>query len=330
MTSSRQHATSTTSPGNLEFTDTGQTVIDERRALLATLAETPPRISPKYFYDSRGSELFEAITRLPEYYLTRAEAEIFNQHAREIAAVITPGDTLIEPGSGNCEKVRHLLQHTQPGAYVPIDIAGAFLLEAATQIARDWPALQVHAVAADFTQPWTFGNLLPGGRRIIFYPGSTLGNFEPDAQTAFIQRLSQTIGGNGGILLGVDLHKDSRTLQRAYDDSAGVTADFNRNMLRVVNAQLGSDFDPDAWRHEARYNDVQRRIEMDLVASSPQRITLGEAALEFHEGDAIRTEHSYKFTLEGIQSIAESGGLHLERHWQDSAGQFCVAFLSTD
>ena len=159
MTSSRQHATSTTSPGNLEFTDTGQTVIDERRALLATLAETPPRISPKYFYDSRGSELFEAITRLPEYYLTRAEAEIFNQHAREIAAVITPGDTLIEPGSGNCEKVRHLLLHTQPGAYVPIDIAGAFLLEAATQIARDWPALQVHAVAADFTQPWTFGNL---------------------------------------------------------------------------------------------------------------------------------------------------------------------------
>lgn len=330
MTTSSQQASADTSPSNLEFTDTGHTVIDERRALLATLAEIPPRISPKYFYDSRGSELFEAITRLPEYYLTRAEAEIFNQYAHELAAVINPGDTLIEPGSGNCEKVRHLLQHAQPGAYVPIDIAGAFLLEAATQIAGDWPALQVHAIAADFTQPWTFDSLLPVGRRIIFYPGSTLGNFEPDAQEAFIRRLSQTIGGNGGILLGVDLHKDSRTLQRAYDDSAGVTADFNRNMLRVVNAQLGSDFDPDAWQHAARYNEEQRRIEMDLITSSPQRITLGETALEFQEGDAIRTEHSYKFTLEDIQGLAESSGLRLERHWQDNAGQFCLAFLSTD
>jgi len=315
-------------PSNLFFIDTEREAVDECEATLQSLTEVPPRISPKYFYDSRGSTLFEGITELPEYYLTRAEAEIFRDHGEAIAAVIRPGDTLIEPGSGNCEKVRHLLAYASPGSYVPIDIAGDFLLDAASRIALEWPSLEVTAVAADFTQAWTFEDQLPAGRRVMFYPGSTLGNFEPEAQRSFIQRLSRIIGGDGGILLGVDLHKDATLLQQAYDDSAGVTAAFNRNMLRVVNDQLGADFQPEQWHHEARYNPRERRIEMDLVAGTAQQVSLGGQVLEFPAGSAIRTEHSYKFTLDDLSKLAAASNLRLAQHWLDTGNRFCLAFLA--
>lgn len=324
---STPHPSSQAIPGNLNFIEIQRPQVDETEEVLESLAERPPRLSPKYFYDSRGSELFETITELPEYYLTRAEAEIFDRHLDAIVEAMGYGDVIIEPGSGNCSKVQPLLERALPTAFVPIDIAGEFLFEAAAVIARDQPDLAVTAIAADFTQDWSFEESIPQGRRIIFYPGSTLGNFDPEAQERFIKRLAAVVGSDGGILLGVDLHKDSDTLERAYDDSAGVTADFNRNMLAVVNSRTGSNFKPGAWRHEARYNPVARRIEMDLVARTQQTVLVGEQTLNFPEGTAIRTEHSHKFTLEDIEQLACVGGLSLTHHWLDSEARFCLALL---
>ncbi|WP_435215394.1 L-histidine N(alpha)-methyltransferase [Luminiphilus sp. nBUS_16] len=301
--------------------------MDETLEVLASLSEELPRLSPKYFYDSRGSELFEEITALPEYYLTRSEAEIFDRHLDDIAQALGSGDIIIEPGSGNCSKVRPLLQRTAPSAYIPIDIAGDFLWAAAANTALEYPNLGVTAIAADFTQSWTFLEEIPKGRRIVFYPGSTLGNFDPSAQQDFIRQLAQVVGTQGGILLGVDLHKDSATLQRAYDDAAGVTAAFNRNMLAVVNARTGANFEPKEWRHQARYNSEMRRIEMELVAQSTQTVTIGGQTLKFSEGTIIRTEHSHKFTMASIQDLAAAAGMTVTHHWLDSSARFCLALL---
>jgi L-histidine N-alpha-methyltransferase len=317
------------SPSNLRFIQTERPLIDETLEVVASLSEELPRLSPKYFYDSRGSELFEEITALPEYYLTRSEAEIFDRHLAEIAQALGSGDIIIEPGSGNCSKVRPLLTQAAPSAFIPIDIAGDFLWAAAANIALEHPNLAVTAIAADFTQSWTFLEDIPEGRRIVFYPGSTLGNFDPDAQQDFIRQLAEVVGTQGGILLGVDLHKDSATLQRAYDDAAGVTAAFNRNMLAVVNARTGSNFEPKAWRHQARYNSEMRRIEMELVAQSTQSVTIGDQTLKFSEGAIIRTEHSHKFTMNSIRDLAAAGGMTLTHHWLDSHNRFCLALLQS-
>lgn len=317
------------SPPNLKFIETKTVPIDEAREVLASLTQDPPRLSPKYFYDSRGSELFEHITELPEYYLTRAEAEIFDLHLNEIAEALGSGDIIIEPGSGNCSKVQPLLERATPSAFVPIDIAGDFLWEAAATTALAHPDLTVTAIAADFTMDWTFTDKIPHGRRIVFYPGSTLGNFDPAAQRGFIQKLAKVVGAQGGILLGVDLHKESTVLQRAYDDAAGVTAAFNRNMLSVVNARTGSNFAPNSWQHQARYNAKLRRIEMELVAQSNQSVTIGGQTLSFAQGAVIRTEHSHKFTLENIRDLASAGGMTVTHHWLDGQSQFCLALLQT-
>lgn len=314
-------------PSNLRFIETSRPVVDETREVVASLSEQPPRLSPKYFYDSQGSELFEAITELPEYYLTRAEAEIFGRHLDEIVEALGVADVIIEPGSGNCSKVLPLLERALPHTFVPIDIAGNFLWEAAKDVARQLPELSVTAIAADFTRDWTFTQAIPAGHRIVFYPGSTLGNFEPDAQRDFITQLARVVGARGAILLGIDLHKDGVTLQQAYDDTAGVTAAFNRNILRVVNERAGADFKPDQWRHEARYNPDLRRIEMDLIAESEDAISVGGQGFVFPPGAAIRTEHSYKFTLEDIQHLAAHAGLSLAEHWLDNQSRFCLALL---
>ena len=315
------------SPSNLRFIQTERPLVDETLEVLASLSEELPRLSPKYFYDSRGSELFEEITVLPEYYLTRSEAEIFDRHLDDIAQALGSGDIIIEPGSGNCGKVRPLLKRAAPSAYIPIDIAGDFLWAAAANTALEHPNLGVTAIAADFTQSWTFLEEIPKGRRIVFYPGSTLGNFDPSAQQDFIRQLAQVVGTQGGILLGVDLHKDSATLQRAYDDAAGVTAAFNRNMLAVVNARTGANFELKEWRHQARYNSEMRRIEMELVAQSTQTVTIGDQTLKFSEGAIIRTEHSHKFTMASIQDLAAAAAMTVTHHWLDSNARFCLALL---
>ena len=317
------------SPTNLRFIQTERLLVDETLEVLGSLSEELPRLSPKYFYDSRGSELFEEITALPEYYLTRSEAEIFDRHLDDIAQALGSGDIIIEPGSGNCSKVRPLLKRAAPSAFIPIDIAGDFLWAAAANTALEHPNLAVTAIAADFTQRWTFLEEIPKGRRIVFYPGSTLGNFDPVAQQDFIRQLAQVVGTQGGILLGVDLHKDSATLQRAYDDAAGVTAAFNRNMLAVVNARTGANFEPKEWHHQARYNSEMRRIEMELVAQSTQWVTIGGQTLKFSEGGIIRTEHSHKFTMASIQNLAAAAGMTVTHHWLDSHARFCLALLQS-
>lgn len=316
-----------TRPPNLVFIDTSRPAVDETREVQASLGDQRPSLSPKFFYDSRGSELFEAITELPEYYLTRAEAEIFEQQLEDIITTLGPVDVVIEPGGGSCSKVRGLLKPMQPRAFVAIDIAGDFLQQAASEVARDWPELEVTAIAADFTRSWDFTDALPVGRRLVFYPGSTLGNFDPEAQASFLGQLASVAGSDGGILLGVDLHKDSNVLHAAYNDASGLTAAFNRNMLNVVNARTGADFRPDEWQHEARYNPTRRRIEMDLVASSRQAVAVGGREFIFGSGDAIRTEHSCKFTLDDLQQLAASAQMVLSHHWLDSRGLFCLALL---
>lgn len=312
---------------NLRFIEQPRPQVNEVDEVLAGLKQTPPRLSPKYFYDETGSGFFETITTLPEYYLTRTEASIFKDNIEEIVSALGVGDIIIEPGSGNCTKARRLLAAARPAAYVPIDISADFLREAATQTASDYPDTEVIAIAADFTQSWDFSDAIPAGRRIVFYPGSTLGNLDPVEARRFFARLAEVIGSDGGILLGIDLHKSAAVLEPAYDDAQGVTAAFNRNMLTVVNAHTGANFTPENWQHEARYNETAHRVEMALVAKSDQAVSIDDEVLSFARGAEIRTEHSHKYTAEMLDELAANSGLVVSHQWLDAEKLFCVALM---
>lgn len=293
-----------------------------------SLRREQPCLDPKFFYDTRGSALFEQITTLPEYYPTRVEADIFERYLPEMAATLGAGDILIEPGSGNCAKARPLIAGTEPAAFVPIDIAGEFLFEAAESIAEDFPAVDVIALAADFTSDWSFAREIPPGRRVIFYPGSTLGNLEPAAARMFLLQLGGVIASDGGVLLGLDLHKDTAILEAAYDDPTGVTAAFNRNALAVINDATGADFNPEAFNHQACYNTDQQRVEMYLVSDRDQTVTLGDAAIALPRGQRIHTESSYKYTRERLDALAASAGFRVAQFWTDPDALFSVSYLT--
>ena len=296
--------------------------------VLDGLTQDQPRLSPKFFYDSAGSVLFESITQLPEYYPTRVEAEVFTAFMDEMAVAMGEGDVLIEPGSGNCAKARPLLEAARPAAFVPIDIAGDFLFTSAASVAEDFPDVAVIALAADFTGDWPFSEEIPEGRRVVFYPGSTLGNLEPHEAVAFLRQLGEIVDGNGGVLLGLDLHKDAATLEAAYDDSQGVTAEFNRNSLKVVNDATGANFAPEHWKHEAVYNVSEQRIEMYLVSTDEQRVRIGDTELQFGHGDRIHTESSYKYTRAGLEKLAAEAGFSVSHFWTDPGARFSVSYLS--
>ena len=313
-----------TRPPNLVFIDTSRPAVDETREVQASLGDQRPSLSPKFFYDSRGSELFEAITELPEYYLTRAEAEIFEQQLEDIITTLGPVDVVIEPGGGSCSKVRVLLNPMQPRAFVAIDIAGDFLQQAASEVARDWPELEVTAIAADFTRSWDFTDALPVGRRLVFYPGSTLGNFDPEAQASFLGQLASVAGSDGGILLGVDLHKDSNVLHAAYNDASGLTAAFNRNILRNTNRIAGTDFAPGEWSHVALFDEQESRIEMHLEATADLVVRWEGGERRFVAGERIHTENSYKYTLESFGALLHDAGMQTVDVWTDPRRYFAV------
>ncbi|WP_029004359.1 L-histidine N(alpha)-methyltransferase [Azorhizobium doebereinerae] len=297
--------------------------------LAAGLAARPKRLAPKYFYDAAGSALFEEITRQKEYYPTRAEMEILRAHAAEIGALVPEGAALVEFGSGSSAKVRLLLD-AMPGlaAYVPVDISGDFLTQAAAALRAEAPGLAVLPVAADFTQPFALPEAVRGRPLVGFFPGSTIGNFDPDAARAFLAHARRTLGAGSRFIVGVDLVKDPRLLDAAYNDAAGVTARFNLNLLARANRELATDFDLAAFTHRAVFNAPARRIEMHLVSRRAQAVHLAGRAFPFAAGESLHTESSYKYTPDGFRDLAAAAGWTPGRLWTDAAGLFSVHVLA--
>jgi len=305
------------------------TLADERDEILAGLRAAPKQLSPKYFYDRRGSELFDAICELPEYYPTRTELGILRDHGSEIAGAAGSGTCLIEFGSGSSVKIRRLLSLLpEVAAYVPVEISRSHLLEAAAGLARDFPGIEIRPVCADFTGHFELPALSrPVSRRVVFFPGSTIGNFEPDAAASLLERMRKLLGPRGGALIGVDLQKSREILEPAYNDAQGVTAEFNLNLLRRLNNELDADFDLAAFRHEARYNADAGRIEMYLFSRSEQTVRVDGERIRFARGEALLTEYSHKYTLEGFATLAAGAGLEVAAVWTDPQQLFSVQYL---
>jgi dimethylhistidine N-methyltransferase len=297
------------------------------QAVIEGLSRRRRSIPPRYFYDTRGSELFEQICEQPEYYLPNAEREILQRYAGEIAELIGPGSVVIEPGAGNSCKVRLLLDALRPAAYVPMDIAGEFLLESAAALGKAYPWLDIRAACVDFVHQLVVPDDIPDGRRLAFFPGSSLGNFEPAEAVDFLSRIAHAVGANGTLLIGVDLRKDKPTLDAAYNDRQGVTAAFNRNVLERINRELNADFDPDLFAHKAFFNEAAGRIEMHLVSACDQRVRIDGHVFDFCTGDTIHTECSYKYTPEEFRRLAAKAGFHEVRCWLDSQALFSVHYL---
>ncbi len=311
------------------LSDYEPTLADERGDILAGLSAAQKRLAPKYFYDRRGSQLFDRICELPEYYPTRTELSIMRSHAPAIDDAVGDQACLIEFGSGSSVKIRLLLKTLRNlCAYVPVDISREHLLAAATGLATDFPDIEILPVCADFTQPFDVPpTRRPVARRVAWFPGSTIGNFEPDQALALLEVMRGEVGTDGGLLIGVDLQKDRGTLERAYNDAAGVTAAFNLNLLRRLNRELGASFDLDAFRHDAIYNEADGRIEMYLVSQCAQQVRIGETTLSFTEGERILTEYSHKFTPDGFAALAARAGFRREHLWCDPERLFSVQYL---
>ena len=301
-----------------------------RRAALADdirhgLLTRPRRLPPKYFYDAAGSALFERITRLPEYYLTRAERTILAACGPSLMRAMRPRE-IVEIGAGTATKIRPLVRAARTvRRYVPVDVDEATTTEAAETLARAFPGLRVHGLVADFERDLAHVPP-PRGRRLVVFFGSTIGNLEPPARRRFLHDVRRLLPADGRLLLGLDLMKDPRVLHAAYDDAAGVTAAFNRNVLRVINHELDADLVPDAFRHVARVDEAAARVEMHLVAERPQtvRVDALDLTVRFAEGDDIWTESSYKFTRQGVETMLADAGLGLERWLTDPEGRFSV------
>jgi dimethylhistidine N-methyltransferase len=294
-------------------------------AMLAGLDRAAKRISSKYFYDHAGSLLFDRICELPEYYPTRTEMGLLKAHAREMAALIGPDATLIEFGAGSSRKVGVLLDALErPRSYEPVDISGDYLHSVAKTLRETRPGLAVHPIVADFMKPFS----LPGGdmRRMGFFPGSTIGNFDRADALAFLRRAARLLKG-GGLLIGVDLVKDPARLHAAYNDAASVTEAFNKNLLIRANRELEADFDLDAFAHYAFYNPAMRRIEMHLMSLTAQCVSLCGRRIFFAEGETIHTENSYKYTVEGFVALAEEAGFVSRKVWCDPDGLFSLHWL---
>lgn len=292
------------------------------------------KLPPKYFYDDAGARLFERITTLPEYYPTRTEPAILRAHAGEMADAIGTNARIVEFGSGSGDKTRVLLrQLDRPAAYVPVDIARMQLHDFARDLRAEFPSLRVDPVCADYMRPLQ----LPAAgeaRTVAFFPGSTIGNLEPLEAQAFLRRIARLCGPGGGLLLGTDLHKDAAVLEPAYNDAAGVTAAFNRNMLTRINRELGADFDVDSWRHHALYDTANRRIEMRLVAERDMEVRVpvdgaATAKFVFAAGEWITTEYSHKYSEESVHSMARETGWEVARAWIDPRHWFGVWFLTS-
>ena len=301
-----------------------------RDDVVAGLRRSPRTLPCKYFYDERGSRLFEKICELDEYYLTRTELAILERSVAEMAGCLGPGCMLIEPGSGSSTKTRLLLEALEsPVAWVPVDISRDVLLRSSESIDGAHPELEVLPVCADFTQPFA----LPTprhrpARRVVYFPGSTIGNFDPPEVVRFLARLRQLCAPGGAVLIGADLRKDRKVLEAAYDDAAGVTAEFNLNLLLRVNRELGADFDLGCFRHLAVWDEGRGRVEMHLVSTAAQTVRIDGESFSFASGEVIHSESSYKYDLEGFAGLAGAAGLAVARVWLDERRWFSVQYLT--
>ena len=281
-------------------------------------------ISPKFLYDALGSRLFEAICELPEYYPTRTEASIFERHGAEMARVIGAGATLIDLGAGNCAKAARLFPLIHPCQYVAIDISADFLRESIERLQQRFPHIEMTGLGLDFSASLELTANVRQQKRLFFYPGSSIGNFTPDQARAFLRRARAGCDDDGGLLIGIDLVKDSATLDAAYDDALGVTAAFNLNILRHVNHLAGADFDVRQWRHRGHYNAGQSRVEMHLEAREALTVRWHGGERAFAPGDSIHTENSYKYRQSAAVGLLEQSGFRATGVWTDAAGWFAV------
>ena len=298
-----------------------------REAVIQGLSRDCKTIPPKFFYDERGSALFDVICRQPEYYLPDVERVMLTRLAGEIAAYTGSGRVLIEPGAGNASKIRLLLDALKPVAYVPLDISFDYLKSAAQELVTAYPWLPVHAVCADYTHSLPLPEDLPEGLRLVFFPGSSLGNFEPAEALDFLSRVHCALGHGGMLLIGVDTKKPAPILDAAYNDAAGVTAAFNLNLLHRIRRELGADLDPRTFSHHAYYNSEAGRIEMHLVSQQAQHVRVNGHNFQFQNGETLHTENSYKYAPQEFLSLADRTGFRPRSHWLDRQGLFAVYLL---
>ncbi len=295
--------------------------------VIAGLSKEQKSLPAKFLYDERGSTLFDEICELPEYYPTRTEEGIMRTCAPAMAERVGAGSMIVEYGSGSSRKTTLLLDALEmPRAYIPVDISREHLLTAAQRIGRRYPTMEVVAICADYTQDFAVPEI-NDARKVAYFPGSTIGNFEPRRAVRFLKNMRKVMGQGGGALIGVDLRKPAEVLLPAYADAEGVTAAFNKNVLRRLQREFDADLDPDAFEHQARFNEREGRIEMHLVASDKQTMRLGEHKFEFERGESIHTENSYKFTQEDFRQLARTSGWSVEEVWTDEREWFSVQYL---
>ena len=303
------------------------------RDVIAGLSARPKRLSPKYFYDEVGAKLFEQITALPEYYPTRCELDLLRDRAPDLARFFPPASALIEFGSGSSKKVRILLAAAPTiAAYVPVDISSEMLVQEAEDLRRDYPQLAVLPVEADFTRPFSLPAAAAGVAHVGFFPGSTIGNFEPHEACSFLRHAGRMLGRGATLIIGIDLVKDSRILNAAYNDKAGITARFNLNLLARINRELDADFDLRAFKHYVRYDEEMGRVEVYIESLRAQAVRISKLDLNIHlaAGERIHTENSYKYDLEGLSKLARATGFTRERTWLDKGERFSSnLFLAT-
>ena len=315
-------------PRRVQFYDTHPTTAQLSVEVFRGLARRPRSLPPKLFYDERGSALFDAICEAPEYYLTRTETAILHQRLEEIATLAGEGCILIELGSGSSRKARPLIERLQPRAYVPLDISREHLLAASTEVASQFPWLTVCATCMDYTAALDLPFDLPPCRRIAFFPGSTIGNFEPPDAAGFLHNIARTLGPGGALIIGVDTKKSADLLHAAYNDAGGVTAAFNRNIMERINRELDATFDAEKFEHDAFYNDEKGRVEMHLVSTEHQVVRIDNIRFVFERGERLHTESSYKYDDEEFASLARTAGFTSQHVWTDPDHKFAVHCLT--
>jgi dimethylhistidine N-methyltransferase len=303
--------------------------VDERSDILDGLNQDQKQLSPKYFYDETGSRLFDQICDLPEYYLTRTELGIMREHVEAMTGLMGPRASIIELGSGSSLKTRILLDHVEePAAYVPVDISRDHLLKTAGCLADDYPEIEILPVCADFTQSFELPEpAVEPDRHVVYFPGSTIGNFSRDDAIDLLKQVRQVVNGNGALLVGVDLIKPRKVVEAAYNDTAGVTAKFNKNILARINRDHAGAFDPSRFEHDAVYDEEHHRIEMRLISCEEQDIPIAGQSIHFEKGEYIVTEHSHKYSIDEFGSIGEEAEFSLKDIWTDPDQLFSVQFL---
>ncbi len=304
--------------------------LDFLREVMAGLSSEPRTLPCKFFYDRRGAELFQKICDLPEYYITRTELKILQTDGADMASHLGTGIELIGLGTGAGTKTRILLEQLrEPAAYIPVDISSGQLAQSTALFHQLFPGLEILPVCADYLQPVPLPSpKQTGGRRVVYFPGSTIGNFEPQIALVFLRRIAKLCQPGGGLLIGVDLQKDPGILERAYNDRRGVTAQFNLNLLARINRELGADFDLHRWKHRAVYNSAEGRIEMHLLSETDQSVRLADEQFDFRTGETIITEFSYKHTPEGFNALARQAGFAADKMWTDESHLFGVFYFT--